>query len=205
MALLLTPGNIADISAAPGLLAAMPPARRLIADKEYDANSLRGTLGAQGTEAVSVPPGRDCPVSCTMSQCAMLAGSERGEWKVRRRTVALPSRITSVNTGTQRPGTVFKSMLWCCRRFGKLGWILPRAAWVVLPIPRTRPDRGCARNVLGAPCPTSWDVGFSPKTVSPVHASSSLAAIWAIPPPEQYPSKLPGLRQPTGPSAVRRM
>ena len=52
MALLLTPGNIADISAAPGLLAAMPPARRLIADKGYDANNLRGTLGAQGTEAV---------------------------------------------------------------------------------------------------------------------------------------------------------
>ncbi len=34
-------------------LAAMPPARRLIADKGYDANSLRGTLGAQGTEAVN--------------------------------------------------------------------------------------------------------------------------------------------------------
>ena len=52
MALLLTPGNIADISAAPGLLAAMPPARRLIADKGYNANSLRGTLAAHGTEAV---------------------------------------------------------------------------------------------------------------------------------------------------------
>ncbi len=32
VALRLTPGNIADISAAPGLLAAMPPARRLIAE-----------------------------------------------------------------------------------------------------------------------------------------------------------------------------
>jgi transposase len=52
VALLLTPGNIADITAAPGLLAAMPPAQRLIADKGYDANSLRGTLDAQGTEAV---------------------------------------------------------------------------------------------------------------------------------------------------------
>ncbi len=30
----------------------MPPARRLIADKGYDANSLRGPLGARGTEAV---------------------------------------------------------------------------------------------------------------------------------------------------------
>jgi transposase len=52
VALLLTPGNIADISAAPGLLAAMPPPRRLIADKGYDANSLRGALARQGTEAV---------------------------------------------------------------------------------------------------------------------------------------------------------
>ena len=52
VAFLLTPGNIADISAAPGLLAAMPPPRRLLADKGYDANSLRNALGAQGTEAV---------------------------------------------------------------------------------------------------------------------------------------------------------
>lgn len=52
MALLLTPGNAADISAAPSLIAIMPPARRLIADKGYDANSLRRSLDAQGTEAV---------------------------------------------------------------------------------------------------------------------------------------------------------
>lgn len=51
MALLLTPGNAADISAAPALLAIMPPARRLIADKGYDANSLRRRLAAQGSEA----------------------------------------------------------------------------------------------------------------------------------------------------------
>jgi transposase len=30
----------------------MPPPRRLIADKGYDANSLRGALARQGTEAV---------------------------------------------------------------------------------------------------------------------------------------------------------
>ena len=49
---MLTPGNIADISAAPALLAAMPPARRLLADKGYDANSLRGALCTQDTEPV---------------------------------------------------------------------------------------------------------------------------------------------------------
>ena len=48
----LTPGNVADISAAPALLAAMPAPRRLIADKGYDASSLRNTLAEARTEAV---------------------------------------------------------------------------------------------------------------------------------------------------------
>jgi transposase len=52
VALLPTPGNIADISAAPGLLAAMPAPRRLIADRGYDANHLRDALRRQNTEAV---------------------------------------------------------------------------------------------------------------------------------------------------------
>jgi len=52
VALLLTPGNSADISAAPSLLAARPAPRRLIADKGYDANSLRSALRVQQTEAV---------------------------------------------------------------------------------------------------------------------------------------------------------
>jgi transposase len=52
VAFLLTPGNIADISAAPELLAGSPPAKRLLADKGYDANSLRNSLNSQGTEPV---------------------------------------------------------------------------------------------------------------------------------------------------------
>ena len=52
VALLLTPGNCADISAAPSLLAARSAPKRLIADKGYDANSLRSSLKAQQTEAV---------------------------------------------------------------------------------------------------------------------------------------------------------
>jgi len=48
----LTPGNIADISAAPALLAVMPAPRRLLADKGYDANSLRNMLAGKGCEAV---------------------------------------------------------------------------------------------------------------------------------------------------------
>lgn len=48
----LTPGNIADISAAPALLAALPAPRRLIADKGYDANSLRAALASVATEAI---------------------------------------------------------------------------------------------------------------------------------------------------------
>lgn len=48
----LTPGNVADISAAPELLASLPAPRRLIADKGYDANSLRHALAEGRTEAV---------------------------------------------------------------------------------------------------------------------------------------------------------
>jgi transposase len=50
--LLLSPGNINDIALAPALLAAARPVKRLIADKAYDANSLRQLLAANGAKAV---------------------------------------------------------------------------------------------------------------------------------------------------------
>ena len=50
--LLLSPGNINDIALAPALLAAVGPVQRLIADKAYDANSLRQFLNDQGAKAV---------------------------------------------------------------------------------------------------------------------------------------------------------
>ncbi|MHA6690438.1 IS5 family transposase [Devosia sp. A449] len=52
VAFLLGPGNDADISAAPALLDKVPPPTRLLADKGYDANSLRARLAASATEAV---------------------------------------------------------------------------------------------------------------------------------------------------------
>ena len=55
VAFLLTPGNIADISAAPHVLAKIPAPRRLIADKAYDAKSLRDWLTERGGTAV-IPP-----------------------------------------------------------------------------------------------------------------------------------------------------
>ena len=48
----LSPGNCADISAAPALLDKMPPPARLLADRGYDANSLRARLATAGTEPV---------------------------------------------------------------------------------------------------------------------------------------------------------
>lgn len=51
-ALLLTPGNVADISMAAHLLAATPAPRPLIADKGCDANAFRSGLSGQQTEAV---------------------------------------------------------------------------------------------------------------------------------------------------------
>lgn len=52
---MLTAGQTHDIRGGRALLARVPPMRRLIADKAYDANDLRAFLAAQGTEAV-IPP-----------------------------------------------------------------------------------------------------------------------------------------------------
>lgn len=52
MSFILGPGNGADISAAPTLLEKLPAPARLLADKGYDANSLRDRLAATKTEAV---------------------------------------------------------------------------------------------------------------------------------------------------------
>jgi transposase len=49
---LLSPGNINDIALAPALIASAGPIKRLIADKAYDANSLRQLLANQGAKAV---------------------------------------------------------------------------------------------------------------------------------------------------------
>ena len=48
----LSPGNHADISEAPALLDKHTAPTRLLADKGYDANSLRDRLAATETEAV---------------------------------------------------------------------------------------------------------------------------------------------------------
>jgi transposase len=50
--LLLTPGNINDITVARALLARAGPLRRLIADRGYDANHLRHLLAERQIEAV---------------------------------------------------------------------------------------------------------------------------------------------------------
>lgn len=52
VAVALTPGNIADISMAMPLLEAIAPAKRLLADKAYDAERLRNWLGVRRIEAV---------------------------------------------------------------------------------------------------------------------------------------------------------
>lgn len=52
---MLTAGQLHDIHGGHALLATMPPMRRLIADKAYDANDLRAFLANQGTEAVISP------------------------------------------------------------------------------------------------------------------------------------------------------
>jgi transposase len=48
----LTPGNIADISVAKDLLDTVSPPKRLLADKAYDADSLRDWLKTRRVQAV---------------------------------------------------------------------------------------------------------------------------------------------------------
>lgn len=55
--MLLTAGNLNDITAAPALLALAPTPAKLLADKAYDARSLRDWLAERGAEAV-IPPNR---------------------------------------------------------------------------------------------------------------------------------------------------
>ena len=55
-ALMLSPGNVSDVKAAPSLLARAGRIRYLLADKGYDADRLRRSLREAG--AVPVIPGR---------------------------------------------------------------------------------------------------------------------------------------------------
>jgi transposase len=55
VAFLITSGNCHDLPAARDLLPTVPPPRRLLADRAYDANSLRGWLAEHGVKAV-IPP-----------------------------------------------------------------------------------------------------------------------------------------------------
>ncbi len=54
--LILTPGNVSDITVAGDLIKAAGHVQRLIADKGYDADSLRAQLKAVGTTPII--PGR---------------------------------------------------------------------------------------------------------------------------------------------------
>jgi transposase len=48
----LTPGQDADIAAAPAVLEQAPPMRALIADKGYDGDALRADIRKRGTKPV---------------------------------------------------------------------------------------------------------------------------------------------------------
>jgi transposase len=55
-AILLTGSNVADITAAATLVSAVTPPSKLVGDKGYDANHLRGFLAERGTAAVIPAP-----------------------------------------------------------------------------------------------------------------------------------------------------
>ena len=55
--IVVTAGNVADISAARQCVESLPPSRELLADKGYDADAFRKLLAERGTTAV-IPPMR---------------------------------------------------------------------------------------------------------------------------------------------------
>ncbi len=73
---MLTPGNVADVTAAPELLARMGRARYVLADKGYDADPLRRALRQAG--AVPVIPGRSCGSACKRDPLSGVIGVQKG-------------------------------------------------------------------------------------------------------------------------------
>ena len=65
VALMLTPGNVADITVAPVLLGTVAPPRRLLADRAHDADAFRAWLGERNIEAAipsTAARKRPCPL-----------------------------------------------------------------------------------------------------------------------------------------------
>jgi transposase len=66
VALILTPGNTADIDVAPTILALVEPPRRLLGDTAYDTDAFRALLAARNIEAVTPSSARRkqaCPLN----------------------------------------------------------------------------------------------------------------------------------------------
>lgn len=98
LAVALTLGNIADSSMAQPMLEVMAPTRRLIADKAYDADRLRGWHGGRGIETV-IPGAQSAtshirstgpPTGVETLSSACSANSKTGNASPRN-TTALPS------------------------------------------------------------------------------------------------------------------
>ncbi|MET4221147.1 hypothetical protein ABIB00_006382 [Bradyrhizobium sp. LB14.3] len=80
----LTPGQDADVAAAPDVLALAPPMSALLADKEYDGDNLRGEIVRCGAKPVSPTnptassfiASTNAPTKVEMSSSAAFAGSK---------------------------------------------------------------------------------------------------------------------------------
>jgi Transposase DDE domain len=92
----LTPGQDADIAAAPDVLALAPPMSALLADKGYDGDNLRGEIVRRGAKRSSpINPtvsssiaSTNAPTKAEMSSSAAFAGS-------RTSGASLPDMISS--------------------------------------------------------------------------------------------------------------
>ena len=136
-ALTLTPGNVSDITVAPGLLTRASGARYVLADKGYDADALRQSLRQAG--AVPVIPGRITRKKKVVYDRRALPGSPTLS-----RTPYAGSRISAASppaTTSSPPTSYPPSPSPPCSPSGSEGWTLMLG--------------GCRRDVADAPQPSS--------------------------------------------------
>ena len=103
VAFALTPGNAHDLAGAKALLAIRCPSHTLLADRAYDAASLRDWLAERGTEPVIPPnPTRKNPHAYDRDAYAAEIASSACS-AVRRTAAASPHTTTNAPTSSCQP------------------------------------------------------------------------------------------------------
>ncbi len=107
---MLTAGQVHDIHGARALLVSVPPMRKLIADKAYDANDLRDFLANQGTESFS-RSGGNVRFSQLPLQSGLSASGHHTPDAIGHQTSGTPPSTAGSVSPTSRPSTIASTTL----------------------------------------------------------------------------------------------